>query len=231
MSDETESLDDVPADLDAEEEKTAKEEAAAEEETTAETLPSVRDIALEAALADALEAHEDPLEMAPYLPDEFILWVWYRSERDFTTFHLSTGETVDLWIDDKLAFASSAEDKAVSTFRGGAPSTLPEARLSVLSGRRIQEARFGMRRGEAEWNFVLKVKAGDLLVSGLKIPSVVKDDAEEMIYERAYLMDSVEEVLGDLFTQYFKLRTSPEWETGEREETHNWLMGGGEDDD
>ena len=177
------------------------------------------------ALAEALAVHDDPLDAAPYLADEFVLWLWYRSERDFTTFRLSTGDTVDLWVDDRLAFASSQEDKAVSTFKGGAPSTLPEARLSILSGRRIAEVRLGMRRGEAEWSFSLKVKGGGLLIQGLKIPAVVKDGPEEMVYERMYLIDAVTEVLGDLFTQYFNLRTSPEWDASERAGLHGWLMG------
>lgn len=186
---------------------------------------SDRQIAQEAALADALEAHEDLLEAAPYLADEFVLWLWYRSERDFTTFHLTNGDSVDVWIDDRLAFASSEESKSVSTFKGGAPSTLPEARLSILSGRRIQEVGLGMRRGEAEWSFGLKVRPGELLITGLKIPAVVKDGVEEMIYERMYLIDAVCEVLGDLFAQYFRLRADPQWEDTERAALHGWLRG------
>lgn len=175
---------------------------------------------------EALRAHSDPLEGVPWLADEFILWLWYRSERDFTTFRLTNEEAVDLWIDDRLAFTAADEKSVVSTFRGGAPSTLPEARLSVLSGRRISEVRLGMRRGEAEWSFQLRVRPGEIILAGLKIPSVVKDGTEEMIYERMYLTDAVTDVLADLFGQFFALRSSEVWENEEGPAIRAWLTGG-----
>lgn len=174
---------------------------------------------------ELLSLHFDPLEMAPFLADEFILWLWFASERNYTSFPLGDGESVDLWIDDRLTFSAVEEKQISSTFKGGAPSTLPEAKLSILSGKRVGEAKIGLRRKEAEWSFALKVRAGQLLITGLKIPGTVKDGWEEMIYERMYLIDSVTEVMETLFAQFFRIRTSSEWHDKEAPEIRLWLMG------
>ena len=176
--------------------------------------------------AEALILRGDALEGAPWLAGEFLLWLWYRSERDFSTFDLGDKGQVDLWIDDRLVFLTPDEQKVTSTFRGGAPSTLPEAKLSILSGKRIVEATVGMRRGEHEWRFMVRATGGELLLSGVKIPAVVKQGGEEMVYERMYLLDAVEDTLGTLFARFFDVRTSSRWREDEWPALNRWLLGG-----
>lgn len=168
----------------------------------------------------------DPLHSRDFVAHEFLLWLWYRSEREFGAFNLPDGPT-DLWFDDKLTFLAQDEKRIVSSFNGGAPSTTPEAKLSILSGKVISEAKLGLRRGENEWSFLLRVRGGELQLHGLKVPAILKEGAEEMIYERMYLVDVVNIALQSLFERFFRERIDERWKTEIVPDMSRWLMGDG----
>jgi hypothetical protein len=178
-----------------------------------------------AAAAPELEvAPPDPFLSRDFLANEFVLWLWFKTEHDFGSFNLPDGP-IDLWFDDKLTFLAQEEKKVVSAFNGGAPSTTPEAKLSILSGKMITEARLGMRRGDSEWSFILRIRGGDLQLHGLKIPAVVKEGAEEMIYERMFLIDTVNRSLSALFEIFFRDRSGETWQTAVMPAMSRWLLG------
>jgi len=166
----------------------------------------------------------DPLHGFEFLAHEFILWLWFRSEHDFGTFVFPDGP-VDLWFDDRLVFRAVEEDGVVSIFSGGAPSTLPEAKLSVLSGKVLSEARIGMKRGEDEWAFVLRAKAGEIQLSGIKIPARVKHEVDEQLYERVFLIDIVVRGMEQLFCRFFAERIGERWHSLTVGEMKEWLLG------
>jgi hypothetical protein len=165
---------------------------------------------------------EDPLALLPTFASDFLLWVWWQTEHNFGSFKISDVPT-DLWIDDKLTFKAMEEKPIINSFSGGAPSTTPEAKLSILSGKGISEARIGMRQGDAEYAFTLRVREGDLEVRGLKLPTVVKDGTEEMLIERAALIGVVHSVIGQLLVEYLSVR-SDGWAKTDAA-MQRWLLG------
>lgn len=173
---------------------------------------------------EAVVEPPDPLHKRDFLAHEFLLWLWCRSERDFGQFMLAEGP-VDLWFDDALTFLALDEKRIVSAFRGGAPSTTPEARLSILAGKIISEAKLGMKQGEHEWGYLLRVRGGELQLHGLKIPAQLKTGPEEMVYERMHLIGWVNRVIQELFQRFFQARISSEWRTRHVPELTEWLMG------
>lgn len=175
--------------------------------------------------AEGLEL-PDPFQGHSYLAHEFLLWLWYRTEREFGAFNLPDGP-VDLWFDDKMTFLALDEKRIVSAFNGGAPSTTPEAKLSILSGKILSEAKLGLRRGEHEWSFLLRVKGGELQLHGLKIPALLKEGAEEMIYERVHLIGVVNMALQSLFQRFFEERSGAAWEQQHMPDMARWLLGEG----
>jgi len=132
----------------------------------------------------------DPFQGREFLAHDFLLWLWFRSERDFGAFKLPEGP-IDLWLDDRLVFLAADESKVSSVYSGGSPAMTPEARLSLLSGKVISEVRVGMRRGDSEWSFVLRVRGGEIELRTLRVPAVIAEGATETILERMALVDSV----------------------------------------
>lgn len=118
-----------------------------------------------------------------------------------------------LWMDNKLVLRDldDVEQPGVTTMVGAAPSTTPEAKTTMSSGKRPVEARLGLRRGEHEWFFNLRVGPGGLDLAGMKLPIEVKEGQEEMIYERMFLLDILTGAIRGLFCQFFGVRTSDDW--------------------
>lgn len=132
----------------------------------------------------------------------------------------SEDEEITLWIDNKLLFKHIEEEMpGVTMMSGEAPSTTPEAKLTLVQGKRPVEARLGLSRGEYEWYFTLKALPGGLDIGGLKIPAEVKDGEDEKIYERTYLIEIVTSAVKTLFRQYYIERTEGRFSQGIEE----WL--------
>lgn len=163
---------------------------------------------------DLLHGHIDTLA------SEFLLWTWFASEQLFGSFDLPEGP-VDVWIDDKMTFLVQEERAVVNAFKGGAPSTTPEAKLAILSGKGLKLVKLGLRRGEEEWSVILKASPAGLDLAAVKLPSVVKEGLEEMVYERSYLLDKVSRTLRELFRMFFEACGEENWRAG----IDRWLMG------
>lgn len=148
------------------------------------------------------------------------------TERDYTELDLPAGfvppepagpgeEEIVLWLDNKLIFKDLQEDQpGVTMMSGAAPSTTPEAKLTLVQGKRPVECRLGFKRGDYEWFFTLRALPSGLELSGLKIPAEVKDGDEEKVYERMYLIEVATNAVRKLFLQFFQERTSPGWGEG-----------------
>ena len=145
-----------------------------------------------------LEEDLDPLTGLPYEADES-----------------ADTEDVVLWFDNKLTFKDMEEDRpGVTMMRGEAPSSTPEAKLTLVQGKRPVEARIGFSRGSYEWFFTLKATPGGLDLGGLKIPAEVKDGDDEKIYERMYLIEVANSTIQRLFHRFYIERTSEGWGSG-----------------
>lgn len=148
------------------------------------------------------------------LGTEFLTWLWHQSELRDGQFLRGEDVQQQFWLETKMVFKVLGENDTTSAstaLMGEAPSTTPEAQMAYGQGKRPVEARIGLRRGDYEWSFTLKALPEGLDMSGLKIPAMVKDGEEEMIYERMYLIEVVTEAVRKLFVQFFRERTSEGW--------------------
>lgn len=165
--------------------------------------------------ADPFDGH------AETLASEFALWLWWQTEC-LSTFELAGGP-VDVWIDDAMTFRSVEDQPVTNAFKGGAPSTTPEAKLSILSGKGIRQMRIGVCRGESEWAATLLTGPAGISLAGVRLPCVVKEGIEEMIYERIFLLDALHGIVAELLARFIAAR-SGEW-APVADEIQSWLMG------
>ena len=74
------------------------------------------------------EATPIPAHLGP----EFLLWLWWRSERDEGRFDLDKPVgRVSVWVDERLAFRRPSDQKVTAVLTGENPSTTPEARAAL----------------------------------------------------------------------------------------------------
>ena len=145
-----------------------------------------------------------------HLAPEFMLWLWWRSERDQGVFSLG-GELgdVEVWQDDRMVLASSAVNAQTDTFRGGHPATSAEAREALRLGKLPIQAKVGIVRGAQRWDAT--IKAHDLALSGVKIPAVLSREDDTMLAERMALLGQICDVLDALLVEFIGERTARAW--------------------
>lgn len=147
-----------------------------------------------------------------HLAPEFMLWLWWRAERDNGVFALG-GELgdVEVWQDDRMVLASSAVNAQTDTFRGGHPATSAEAREALRLGKLPIQAKVGIVRGAQRWDAT--IKAHDLALSGVKIPAVLSREDDELLAERMLLLGQLCAVLDALLVEFIRERKATDWPT------------------
>jgi hypothetical protein len=165
------------------------------------------------------------LPIVPHLSSEFYVWLWWASEAQGSVFDLPEPVgRIDLWVDERLAFRSANDTKVTAIMTGEAPSTSLEARAALAGGKVLQELRIGLRRDERE--FTVTLKGPHLHVSGAKLPQVVSDGIDEVLYDRMFLYSELTLIVGALYRRFAALRVSDEWDAETLPALKAWVGGG-----
>lgn len=171
-------------------------------------------------------AEEEGLPIVPHLAGEFYTWLWWASEKNGAAFDLPAPVgAVDLWVDERLAFRAPEESKVVAVMTGENPAATLESRAALAGGKVLQEIRLGMRREDREYLVTLKGPAMHL--TALKLPQVVVEGGEEVLFERVHLYEEVCFVLTGLLREFARLRTGAEWQDTVLPALKDWVLGHG----
>jgi hypothetical protein len=165
----------------------------------------------------------DRIERARFLGREFLVWLWYESERLEGVLPLSTGDACELWLEAQLTLVGGESEKAESRLKSATPSATPEAKEALRQGKMPTKAKLRVARGPQTWTFSLA--ADTLSISGVKIPALIKEEGDERFYERMDLVETLEAMLADLLGTFLALRVSPEFTTEVLPGMRSWLYG------
>jgi hypothetical protein len=151
----------------------------------------------------------EALPAPPHLASEFCLWLWWTTDTRGHTFDLGDEVgTVDVWVDDRIAFRGML-DKASAVLTGEDAATTPEARAALRAGKVLQDVRVGFRRDDREHLFTLK--GPTLEITAAKLPQVVKDGVAESLHERMFLYEEIVLVVRALYRMFAEVRVSDAW--------------------
>lgn len=160
---------------------------------------------------------------AQFLGREFLLWLWWRSEKDFATADLPHYGPVDFWIDDHIQFRTPGDDPQINDIRGGAPATTIEARTALANGKTVESARIGLRIKEREYSFSLKGEGLEL--SAVKVPSDARDGIDDRLFERMLLLEELGGIVDTFFFQFMEERVSDGWRSESVPTIRDWIGG------
>ncbi|RMD59816.1 MAG: hypothetical protein D6828_00980 [Nitrospirae bacterium] len=167
-----------------------------------------------------------------FIGSEFLLWLWYMSDKNNGLFDVEGFGKFELWIYDKVKLEKNADKEKEILVCSGAFSELREAKLGLIGGKRITEARLKCIIDEEEWFMTLDSMFLDL--KQLKTPKVeISKDADEaekeaMFYEKVFLIEKAISMIDNLFASFLNHRLSSGW-SEERIAIKRW-MSGDEDD-
>ena len=162
----------------------------------------------------------DKIERSRFLGREFLVWLWYESERLEGLLPLPNGEACELWLEEQLTLVAGGMEKAESKLRAGAPSATPEAKEALRQGKLPTKAKMRISRGTQSWSFLFDAET--LGIGGVKVPAQITEDTDEKFYERMQLVEDLEAMIGGLYERFLSVRTGDAW-VQESEAVRAWV--------
>ena len=159
------------------------------------------------------------------LGQEFLTWLWFRSEVTNGNFNSKEGRPYNLYVEQRVSVQGGEGETLETATVSGSTSELKEARLGLSMGKKVTRALIRIEQDTEAWQLTLK--AEDFSLGSLKTPKVEKADAEEddvdgPFLEKIFLIESCLGLLDDAYHSFLENRLSSEWnETVQR--MHKWL--------
>ena len=158
------------------------------------------------------------------LGQEFLTWLWYKSDSQSDSFRDAANAPFHLNMEHRVVVQGGEGDKLETASVSGALSPLREARFGLATGKKVTRATLRLEQDGLRWQ--LAIKAEDFAVSGLKVPKTDRgdayDDPDALLLERIYLMERCMALLDSLYAAFLRLRLSPQW-TDETRRIHAWM--------
>ena len=167
----------------------------------------------------------EPTPVPPSLASEFYLWLWHGSQERSGRFDLGeSGERVELYVEDRLAFRSPGDTKVSAVLTGDNPAETIEARAAVFGGKILQECRVRIRRDDQD--YVVTLKGAELHLTRIKLPPFAAESEAEAIMDRMTRYDELAYIVEQLFQVFCEERTSAAWEQSIEPALRAWVQGG-----
>ena len=164
-----------------------------------------------------------------FLGQEFLTWLWYKSEeRGGAVFLENSGTDIVLVFEKHILLESGEGDSYGKLICQGLQAELKEARTGLAMGKKIEQARIMMTRDEHEFRFSLK---GSLFeYRSVRLPKTMTDAeegddpdaAEGRLLDRIGLYEIPLRTVDELFGMFLKIRVGSAWAT-ELEKLRSWI--------
>lgn len=170
----------------------------------------------------------DIIEEKRFLGQEFLTWLWWKSEERGGSVLLEDVGDILVVFEKHLLLESGEGETLEKIICSGLRAELFEARTGLQMGKKLEQARIRLTKGDLEWNFTL---SGALMeFRNVKLPKTEgtegdkgnPEETEGMILERIYLHEELMKTVFDLFKQFITLRLSEDW-TSELVKMKNWV--------
>lgn len=140
------------------------------------------------------------------LGQDFLTWLWYETDRQQGTMHLSVEGMWDIWLEGKVALN---DDKNRISIGGESIADMAEAIDALYSGRRPTEIQLGAKKGELEWTFSITHRMHSTVIKGAKLQKVVGDvELVDKLWDRFNQTLKLQVLVRALFVEFFKFRVS-----------------------
>jgi hypothetical protein len=166
-----------------------------------------------------------------FLGQEFLTWLWLRSEENGRIMELSDGRKLELWFENQLRLSrgQGPNKRSVSITTPEEPSDQDwrEAYTALIYHKTVNKGTLRIKTESQEWRLTLPHDT--LSPQGIKIQTLrdSADDgdlgAEGKFLERVSLAAELLGILDALFGNFINLRMSDEWESDELQRLRDFL--------
>lgn len=170
----------------------------------------------------------DLIQEKRFLGQEFLAWLWYKSEERGGAVDIpGTGDVLVVFEKHMLLEFGEGETSEKVICRG-LQTELKEARAGLIMGKKPEQARIRLTRGDYEFNVTMT--AATMEFRNVRLPKTVteddeRDDLDSMegrILERVSLIEELSSLVNELFRMYISIRASDQW-AGELQKIRQWV--------
>jgi hypothetical protein len=155
-----------------------------------------------------------------FIGREFLTWLWFVTESQNHLLNIKPYGEIRLFVDDKLVLVSQGGSAVENTLKGGSPAFATEAKISLQSGKLVQEARFVLQKEDKFWSWT--IRADDLSFRALKLPAMQEPDPSSHLAERIRSTQLLVNIVQSLFSEFMALRTQSSF-SSEIQKMSHWL--------
>nr|DAG43764.1 MAG TPA: recombination-associated protein [Caudoviricetes sp.] len=172
------------------------------------------DLALSILGKDAEEAVHDAdsvdYTMDGILGQDFLTWLWFRSDVAFTTFRTGDAQPFQVSMEKRVTVTGfvGVDRETASVTASDTDSPLSEARLGLHRGKKVASALIHLTKDDFVCD--VTVKAADFSLNSLKTARLGKsdrdDDPDALFLEKVFLIETAVTLLDSLYRQFLGLR-------------------------
>ena len=152
---------------------------------------------------------------------ELLTWIWFYSECRGGIFKLPSGGDFAAMVEGPLTFVNEGQGAHEVVVRRGNPSLSTEAKIALLSGKKLSRGRILLARGRDTWQCTLD--ADQFIFRGLKLPEGEKLDPVSRFQERMISITTFTTAFLEIFDKFMAIRMdAPTWAL-EVNDIRNWV--------
>ncbi len=174
----------------------------------------------------------DLIEEKRFLGQEFLAWLWFKSEERGGSVELPGRGDVLVVFEKHMLLEYGEGDSNEKVICRGLQTELVEARTGVALGKKPEQCRIRLAWGDHEFSVTLT--ATTMEFRNVRLPRTVAaadeaddpDAVEGMILERIALIEEVTGLVNDLFRAFLEIRVGGDW-PGELRRVRQWAAQAG----
>ncbi|MCG6930298.1 MAG: hypothetical protein LJE64_07040 [Desulfofustis sp.] len=164
-----------------------------------------------------------------FLGQEFLTWLWWKSEERGGTIALPGQGDIDVVFEKHMLLEYGEADYNERLVCSGLQTELKEARTGLRTGKKLEQARLKIVKNEMEYNLTLGATFFEY--RSVRLPKTAGSEAgaepsdeetEGLILERIYLFEELVKIVNDLFRMFLEVRVSPGW-PDELKKVRTWV--------
>ena len=146
-----------------------------------------------------------------FLGNEFILWLWYFSEKNSDTVDLPDTSSSTFMLSRTLTLSCPRGETGHNTIKHEGPTRLPEAKRALRSGKLPRKAGLILVRNSEQFEFALQAET--MGVGSAKLPKPPDDvtQARAKLEERVSQIRNLKETVDLMFGAFLTVRFGSEW--------------------
>jgi recombination associated protein RdgC len=165
-----------------------------------------------------------------FVGQEFLTWLWWKSEERGGNVELPGYGDILVVFEKHMLLEYGEGESNEKCICSGLQSELQEARTGLVMGKKLEQARIQLVKGDYEFNFTMA--AALMEFRNVKLPKTAGTEQEEsgnpeetegMILERIFLFEELVHIVNELLRVFLVIRTGGESWKQELAKIRGWV--------